>query len=308
MVECEAATISSEGERAVSHVCDAGFNSRIEVNFCHEVSVVSLREHRDRGGAHLRLPAHGNYSTRAPLTVSKRPFTIVNVRIQPDDRTSRAIIRDTALRLFADSGVDGVTVRQIAAAARVSPALVIRHFGSEEGLREEADTHVVRTIEEILKILAERRSPTPDNLQSVAEAVVTHLASDSPIPTYIGRLLLDRGRAGRHLFRRLFEVGRATLSELQKAGLAAPGADPRVRAAFLMANDLAVLLLREHLTELLGVDPLSAAGIKRWAGEVLAIYSSGLGAVGAVPLQKTGTPQRPKHLSARGRQQGGKHQ
>lgn len=232
----------------------------------------------------------------------------MNVRIQPDDRTSRARIRDTALGLFADSGVDGVTVRQIAAAARVSPALVIRHFGSKEGLREEVDAHVVCTIEEILKVLVERRSPTPDNLQSVAEAVVTHLPSDSPVPTYIGRLLLDRGRAGRRLFRRLFEIGRATLSELLRAGLAAPGADPRVRAAFLMANDLAVLLLREHLTELLGIDPLSAAGMKRWAGEVLAIYSSGLGAGDAIPLHKTGTPQPPKRLSARGRQRGGKHQ
>ena len=123
-------------------------------------------------------------------------FTIVNVRLQPDDRTSRAIIRDAALRLFANHGAEGVTVRQIAAAARVSPALVIRHFGSKEGLREEADAHVVRTIEAILKVLAEKRSSTPGDLQSVMEAVVTHLPSDSPIPRYIGRLLLDRSRAG----------------------------------------------------------------------------------------------------------------
>lgn len=63
-------------------------------------------------------------------------------------------------------------------------------------MREEADAHVVRAIEAILKVLAEKRSSTPNDLQSVMEAVVTHLPSDSPIPRYIGRLLLDRSRAG----------------------------------------------------------------------------------------------------------------
>ena len=105
----------------------------------------------------------------------------------------------------------------------------------------------------------------------------------------------------------MFEIGQATVNELVKAGLAAPRADPQVRAAFLMANDLAVLLLREHLTELLGVDPLSAAGIKRWAGEVLAIYSSGLGAGSAVPVQKTDKPQPLKRLPAQKLTKGGKH-
>jgi AcrR family transcriptional regulator len=231
----------------------------------------------------------------------------VNVRLVPDDRTSRAIIRDATLRLFANHGAEGVTVRQIAAAARVSPALVIRHFGSKEGLREEVDAHVVRTIEAILKVFAEKRSSTPNDLKSVMEAVVTHLPSDSPIPRYIGRLLLDRSRAGRVLFRRLFEIGQAIVGELVKAGLAAPGADPQVRAAFLMANDLAVLLLREHLTDLLGVDPLSAAGIKRWAGEVLAIYSSGLAAGSAGPMQKTGKPKPLKPLLTQKATKGGKH-
>lgn len=205
-------------------------------------------------------------------------FSLVNMRLKPDDRTSRAIIRDAALRLFASHGADAVTVRQIAADARVSPALVIHHFGSKEGLREEVDTHVVRTIEAVLKVLAKKRSPTPDNPQSVVEAVLQYFPPDSAIPGYVRRLLLDGSRTGRVLFRRLFAIGQTTVNDLSKAGLVAPGADPRVRAAFLMANDLAVLLLRDHLTELLGIDPLSAPGMKRWAGEVLAIYSSGLGA------------------------------
>lgn len=194
-------------------------------------------------------------------------------------------------------------VRQIAAAAGISPGLVIHHFGSKEGLREEVDAHVVRTIEAILKVLAKKRSPTPDNLQSVVEAVVQHFPPDSAIPGYVRRLLLDGSRTGRALFRRLFAIGQTTINDLSKAGLAALGTDPRVRAAFLMANDLAVLLLRDHLTDLLGVDPLSAPGMKRWAAEVLAIYSSGLGAAGS--MRKTSDPQPVKsgHKTTKGGKQ-----
>jgi hypothetical protein len=63
---------------------------------------------------------------------------------------------------------------------------------------------------------------------------------------------------------------------MSEAGLAARGADPAVRAAILMSNDLAVLLLREQLAGVLGDDPLSAAGMARWGREMLAIYAAGL--------------------------------
>ena len=65
-------------------------------------------------------------------------------------RTARAVIRDEALRLFAARGPDAVTVRQIAAAAGVSPALVVHHFGSKEGLREVIDEHVLGLFEAML--------------------------------------------------------------------------------------------------------------------------------------------------------------
>lgn len=58
--------------------------------------------------------------------------------------------------------------------------------------------------------------------------------------------------------------------------MAAPGEDPAVRAAFLMVNDLAVLLLRDRLTDVLGSDPLSVDGMTRWANEAMSIYGGGL--------------------------------
>jgi hypothetical protein len=105
-------------------------------------------------------------------------------------------------------------------------------------------------------------------------------AATSPIPNYLRRLLLEPGKAGRQLFRRILAAGQDAIKALVAAGLAAPGADPVVRAAFLTANDLAMLLLREQLAELLGVDPLSKDGMARWVEEMLSVYSSGLASAG----------------------------
>lgn len=207
--------------------------------------------------------------------------SILYMRSVPEDRTTRAVIRDEALRLFAEHGPDRVTIRQVAAAARVSPGLVAHHFGSKEGLREAVDQHVLGAFEAMLGELTGEGAPDLFDASatgSLAEAIVAHLPPGSPGPAYLRRLLLADAAdgAGRQLFRRLFELSKATLAGLSQAGLASPGADPDVRAAFLMANDLAVLLLRDHLTDILGTDPLTGEGMARWAREGLAIYAGGL--------------------------------
>jgi TetR/AcrR family transcriptional regulator, regulator of cefoperazone and chloramphenicol sensitivity len=198
----------------------------------------------------------------------------------PDDRTAKARIRDEALRLFGERGPDAVTVRDVAAATGVSPALVIRHYGSKNGLRDAVDEHVARVFE---VMLAEATAPTGDHpfdseaVPSLVETVAGNLAADSAIPGYLGRLLLAGGPAASALFGKLYALSRDVLATMARAGMADAGADPEVRAAFLLVNDLAVLILRDRLREVLGVDPLSAAGMRRWGTEVFAVYRDGLG-------------------------------
>ncbi len=197
----------------------------------------------------------------------------------PDDRTARARIRDEALRLFAERGPDAVTLRDIATAAGVSPALLIRHYGSKDGLVEIVDNHVVATFEVLLTRMTEQTAAVglePTAVPSLLDGLATYLPPDSAIPAYLSRLLITGGRAGSALFARLYRLSQATLDVMVATGSASPGADAEVRAAFLLVNDLAVLTLRPRLTEVLGVDPLSDAGMRRWAGEVFAIYRDGL--------------------------------
>jgi AcrR family transcriptional regulator len=195
------------------------------------------------------------------------------------DLTARAVIRDQALRLFGERGPDAVSIRAIAEAAGVSPALVVHHFGSKQGLRDAVDAHVAEVFD---ALFAASASQDPAELfavdpgPSLAELMRRHLPPDSPVPAYLRHLLLSGQRIGRELFARWHAASQALLAALAGQGVARPSTDPPVRAAFLLVNDLAVLLLREQLTAVLGADPLTPDGMRRWAADVLDVYHHGV--------------------------------
>lgn len=56
-----------------------------------------------------------------------------SVKIKKSERT-KAAIAEAAQQLFAAQGYDRTTIREVAAAAEIDPALVMRYFGSKEEL------------------------------------------------------------------------------------------------------------------------------------------------------------------------------
>lgn len=196
---------------------------------------------------------------------------------QSDDYTSRAVMRDCALRLFAEHGSDAVTVRQIAAQAQVSPALILHHYGSKAGLREAVDTYVAGFMERLIDDAdAAMASLAEGDAGSFAQAIAESLPPDSPVPDYMRRLILSADPAVTQIFTRWFAVSRRLFDAMVEGGLAVPSEDPDVRSAFLLICDLAVLLLRRPLAQALGFDPLTRAGILRWTQEVTDAYQHGI--------------------------------
>ncbi|MEP6800012.1 MAG: TetR family transcriptional regulator, partial [Lapillicoccus sp.] len=197
-----------------------------------------------------------------------------------------------ALRLFAERGHDAVTVREIAAGAGVSAGLVVHHFGSKDGLRAAVDAFAADSFDvvfadvesaDLAKMLTDGEATT-----SVAEAFSRMFPPGSPLPAYLRRLLLTNDPTGAALFGRWYLTTRRMLEAMVEVGAAQPGDDPAVRAAFLLVNDLAVILLRNQIATAIGQDPLTPAGLERWAHEVAAIY--GGGAFAAPPEKPPGVP------------------
>jgi len=197
--------------------------------------------------------------------------------VDEGDLTARATIRNAALRLFAERGPDRVTVRDIAAEAGVSPSLIVHHFGSKDGLRAAVDDHAAKVFDSLLQTDG---GPLEDLLAgrdngSLAAAFSRNFPRGSPLPAYLRRLLLTGDPAGAALFGRWFAATVAMLGALEERGLSTPSTDRPVRAAFLLVNDLALILLRNEVAAAIGVDPLTPEGLTRWADEASVVYSQG---------------------------------
>ncbi len=194
--------------------------------------------------------------------------------------TARVRIRDCALRLFAERGPDAVSVREVAACAGVSAPLVLHHFTSKQGLRDAIDQHVAQIFDEMLEAPADALAALAGGdelaVSGFAEMLLRSLPPGSPIPAYLRRLLLSTDPVGHRLFKQWFELSRGLLVEFERMGATRPSADPEVRAAFLMVNDLAMVLMHEHLADVLGVDPLSQEGAQRWGADVIKAYTQGV--------------------------------
>jgi AcrR family transcriptional regulator len=236
------------------------------------------------------------------LTWPEQAFSLLNVYSAPDeDLTARATIRNAALRLFADRGPGAVTVREIAAEAGVSAGLVLHHFASKEGLRAAVDEYAARAFDAILEGLGGPDAPdlaaalTGSAPQSIAEAFARGFPAGSPLPDYLRRLLLSNDTAGAALFGRWFAATRALLDAMVDQGVARPGEDRAVRAAFLLVNDLALVLLRNQVAVVIGADPLTPEGISRWAREATAVYTEG-----AFRMPPTGADEGPEPEPGRG--------
>lgn len=78
------------------------------------------------------------------------------------------------------------------------------------------------------------------------------------------------------LFGRLYQATRAGMQAMGQAGVVRPSRDEQVRNAFLLSNDLAMLLLRPHISQVVGMDPLARDGLVRWSAEVFDVYTGGV--------------------------------
>lgn len=165
-----------------------------------------------------------------------------------DDRTAKARIRDAAISCFAESGIAATTARKVAAAAGVSPGLVIHHFGSMDGLRTACDEYVVARIRE-LKSDAMAAGAGFDPL-----AALRSQQTGPPLAKYLARTLIDESP---HVADLVDEIV-ADAAEYSETGVATgmltPTKYPRERAAILTMWSLGALVLHEHLDRLIGVD------------------------------------------------------
>ena len=94
-------------------------------------------------------------------------------------------ILQAAIALFGENGVNGTSLKAIAARAGGSPALILHHYGSKEGLRTACDQWVATSLRTIkTEAIAEGRNLDP-------LAVASSFEEHRPMMRYLARTLTD---------------------------------------------------------------------------------------------------------------------
>lgn len=192
-----------------------------------------------------------------------------------DPSTGRQTLIKVAMRLFADQGFDGVTIRDISSTAGVSVGLINHHFGSKEGLRDAVDRYFLSQFEEVLTAEPTRgksgeseagpsaSSGLDDYAEWVDGWIGRHLDDWNASKAYMRRALLEGNDWGASLFERFYQVARTTVDRADVRGQIRPGVD-RLWLPFLMIYlEVGTLLLEPFIERILGKSPFEEGLWKR---------------------------------------------
>ncbi|MEE8374993.1 MAG: TetR/AcrR family transcriptional regulator [Acidimicrobiia bacterium] len=193
------------------------------------------------------------------------------MRSVTEDLTTRARIRDVAIERFPKDGFVGTTVRAIAKDAGVSPALVLHHFGSKEGLHRACDEYVVHMTMEM------KREAVETGAYRNPGAIAATYQLAEPTLRYLAWTLGTGSETAARIFGDFVAEVTAQLVEGKEHGLINEyHGDPRKQAAVLVAMQLGGLMLHDQLTRAFGVDMLTAEGLMASAPYTLQIFSGEL--------------------------------
>lgn len=211
------------------------------------------------------------------LRSTEQAFSIVNVstastdRSPSEDLTAQARIRNAGIAEFAAQGFSQANVRDIAAAAGVSAALVIHHFGSKAGLREVCDRYV---LESLLKRARDDTSPAgvqgglrdylnnPSEFHVQVQYMVRAITEDSPTADRFVEALVTESE----------DVLRAGIAD----GSMRATSDLHAMAVLTLVNSLALLSMPAAIARTLGHETLSPEVMRRMAIPSLELYTHGL--------------------------------
>ena len=172
------------------------------------------------------------------------------------DLTARARIRDAAITLFADRGVETATIRDIAQAAGVSSGLLRHHFGSKEGLRDACDEFALNELTRLNGRFTEFQVLGPITPRLLL------------LQRYLIRSTLDGSPAGTAMYDRMLDYGEEWLATTDlKVD------DPRAFLAVLGVMKMSLLTSGDLLSRALGVDVGTPDGWSRMMRAALDVFT-----------------------------------
>lgn len=184
-----------------------------------------------------------------------------------DDVTAKARIRDAALARFPKDGFGATTMRAVAEDAGVSPALVVHHFGSKDGLRAACDAHVLQVFRETKQAAMEE-----SNLSNPGFAAEAFQAAE-PITRYLAWALSRNHGAAASFFDDFVQEALVANRMGIEAGLLVDSDDLERRTVVQVAMQLGAMVLSPHVERNIGVGTASIDDLQQLTPVFLELFS-----------------------------------
>jgi AcrR family transcriptional regulator len=188
---------------------------------------------------------------------------------------ARAPIVRAALRLFGEQGIDSTSLREIAQATGVSPALVVHHFGGKEGLVAAVDEAALNEFGAAYREDGAAAEGS-ERLLRRAEQTARVMREHPDICAYLGRALVEGTPGSSALFQRMIEGGRAEIDSLAEKGALREDADrlwATLQHFFLIWAPLSFMPL---LQQVLDGGLLDDGNLDRWVAANVELFERGL--------------------------------
>jgi AcrR family transcriptional regulator len=194
-----------------------------------------------------------------------------------DNPQLRGAILDAAERLFAAQGYSATSVREIAGASGVTPAMIHYYFGNKTALLK---TVMERTLEPLATALAAMKSRKNAPAGEISRLLMDTVSRHPMLPVLMVREVMLPGGAMQdyfleHLAPRLGGALPGMLKNEQQAGHMAAELDPSISAMLLLALSVFPFLVRDVAEKGLGVS-FDEPGIQQIQNHVARLLREGM--------------------------------
>jgi AcrR family transcriptional regulator len=196
--------------------------------------------------------------------------------VRASDLTTYARIRNAALEGFAAKGVEATSIRDVAAAAGVSPGLVQHHFGTKAGLRDAVNEFVIAVALETFEDLV-REGEDAEVWAEMGDTTTAWVRDNAVAVRYVARALAEGDPEASKILGALVEIARSRwLEPLARKGTLKTDVDKDWAAIHVIVFNLASVLLEPAISDQLPAPFFTPAQLARWNTATTELYRGGL--------------------------------
>lgn len=198
--------------------------------------------------------------------------TVFTRRREPAKPTSRDMIIDAALTVFAEHGVQTSTLKNVADEAGVSIGRVQHHFKAKDELVAAVDDYA---IDALAAKIQNPDAPPDEALMAMGRKFTDVLVETPHVLEYICRKMIEPGEVGRTIFDGMFAISEAQRVQFTERGQTRENLDPVWGALLPLILRAGTILLRDHIERFIDGQFLEPDQLRRWDEAVTALIRHG---------------------------------